>query len=607
MAINPAAVGTSAYELLDGSVSSFYASVDEAIAASEVVKGQYRMTINPAYNSPNPVDSNSFTTVGLTQSGPMVVDLENSYITTNVELTIKPDNNIPAPRADNTTESAIMFVGWKRSIEAIERYDILVNSTPIYTQSFCGEESFVMGQVDNDMVRKKSPFITSTYHNIINMEPGVCGTYVLLNGGNNMSNANANLVNTADGLVVNIPIKIPIAHFPILKNLKYLLSWMGKWEIRLYFSAQNLIHCLVDPDVVKKNAPLIGGASSLRVSHPAAAAIGGGAGAAFTMNVETVNPHNVPYTKADCKIQQFSEPIKLWRALNGSHAINAAADITWTATKMTLKDVSMNTAQFQIRMDILEMLKQKYMMEKPLTFPVSTFQIARFTGPPATNRGAGGHPAANSPLSVVLCQAINNCDTLFVLPFQKATHHTVCYNPMVHDLQLHAGEYGSYPTQPFNTYWNYGDDNIRFVNAAMDALNVNGSELCSFNEDVITSFVPKPMLVRPAYTINPGAALTEALQGATTYVDTQAQASDKQKDNTNFFIPFPFSTDDDFQGGMSSPSSNINFKLTGTFKDASVIVETPWVACFLIDGVIMIRPDPGSDAAKVIWSDRTVC
>ena len=53
MTINPSTVSTSAYDLLDGSVSSFYAQVDEAIVASEVVKGQYRMTINPAYNSPN--------------------------------------------------------------------------------------------------------------------------------------------------------------------------------------------------------------------------------------------------------------------------------------------------------------------------------------------------------------------------------------------------------------------------------------------------------------------------------------------------------------------------------------------------------------------------
>ena len=59
MTINPAAASNDAYDLLDGSVSAFYAAVDEAIVASEVVKGQYRMTINPAYNSPNPVDSNS--------------------------------------------------------------------------------------------------------------------------------------------------------------------------------------------------------------------------------------------------------------------------------------------------------------------------------------------------------------------------------------------------------------------------------------------------------------------------------------------------------------------------------------------------------------------
>jgi hypothetical protein len=37
MSINPSTVGQNTYDLLDGSVSSFYAEVDEAIAASEVV------------------------------------------------------------------------------------------------------------------------------------------------------------------------------------------------------------------------------------------------------------------------------------------------------------------------------------------------------------------------------------------------------------------------------------------------------------------------------------------------------------------------------------------------------------------------------------------
>ena len=556
MAINPAAVGTNAFELLDGSLSSFYAEVDEAIAASEVVKGQYRMTINPAYNSPNPVDSNSFTTVGLSQSGPMVVDLENSFITTNVEVLIKPDGDIVKPSVDS---ASIMFIGWKRSIEAIERYDILVNSTPIYTQSFCGEESFIMGQVDNDLVRTQSPFITSSYQNIVKMKPGVCGTYVLIRGPNpDGTNAltGANCINASTGINVKIPIKIPIANFPILKNLKYLLSWMGKWEIRLYFSAQNMIQCLVDPDVIK-NA----------VNSPDGAIV-------------------IPHIYSDCKIKQLGEPLRQWHAIANNKA--SPADVIWHAEKMTLNDVSMNTAQFQIRMDVLEMLKQKYMMEKPLTFPVSTFQIARFTGP-AQEKG--------QPLSIVLCQAINNCDTMFVLPFSKATEHTVCHNPNVTSLQLHAGEYGSYPTQPFNTYWDYGEDNIRFVNAAMDSLNINCSDLTSFSTDVGTSFVPYPKMVY---------SNGDASNPTTMKISINDKGKLSLGDDSNFFIPFPFSTDDDFQGGMSSPSSNINFKLTGT-TSMNYTCSTPWAAVFLIDGVIMIRPDPGSDAAKVIWSDRTVC
>ena len=176
----------------------------------------------------------------------------------------------------------------------------------------------------------------------------------------------------------------------------------------------------------------------------------------------------------------------------------------------------------------------------------------------------------------------------------------------MYDLQLHAGEYGSYPTQPFSTYATIGSQNIRFLNAVADALNVNGSALTSFNKDICRTFVTDPFVQQVG-----GTQLTYKGENAIFY------------DRTNFFIPFPFSTDNDFQGGLSSPASNINFKLTGTLQAlpissgqdavADLVVRdtnafnTPWVACFLIDGVIMVRPDPGSDAAKVIWSDRTVC
>ena len=544
MTINPASVSTSAYDLLDGSVSSFYAQVDEAIVPSEVVKGQYRMTINPAYNAPNPVDSNSFTTVGLTQSGPMVVDLCNSYITTEVDV----DLNMLSPitQAKATKTAGAFFIGWKSSIEAVERYDIMVNSTPIYTQSFTGEESFVQYQVINDMVKNTSPYIYTTYENASQMSPNVCGTYVIWKG--------AAKAQTWEK--IKIPIKIPIRNFLILRNLKYLLSWMGKWEIRLYFSTQNMIYLPIKNSVFQR---VIG---------------------------------STKYTEL-CAGVLDSNDSKLTHKEYLTPKVN-----TLQATKMTLNNVEMNTAQFQIRMDIMEMLKQKYMSEKPLTFPVNTIQIARFTGPPQ-DPGTGG---ASSSLSIVLCQAINNCDTMFVLPFRNTLQHTVCTNPYVQDIQLHAGEYGSYPTQPFSTYGTKDFQNIRFVNSVADSLNVNGSELTSFSRDICRTFVTDPFIQDGSTTLG--------------YYGTNGEFGDR----TNFFIPFPFSTDDDFQGGLSSPSSNINFKLTGSIltrngvssqPDASVrddsSFSTPWVACFLIDGVIMIRPDPGSDAAKVIWSDRTVC
>ena len=100
MTINPSTVGNDAYDLLDGSLSSFYQDVDEAIVASEVVKGQYRLTVSPAYNSPNPVSINNFTTLALSQSGPMVVDLENSYITTR--NTAKDDIEIESFRINKS-------------------------------------------------------------------------------------------------------------------------------------------------------------------------------------------------------------------------------------------------------------------------------------------------------------------------------------------------------------------------------------------------------------------------------------------------------------------------------------------------------------------------
>jgi hypothetical protein len=262
----------------------------------------------------------------------------------------------------------------------------------------------------------------------------------------------------------------------------------------------------------------------------------------------------------------------------------------FSGIKMSCEDVTMCTASVMIKPDVLELLKAKYMQERPLTFPVQTFLISRFTAPPTTQVVSN-----STPLNIVLSQAVNNVDTLFILPFRNNSQHTCCYNPVLSGLQLQAGEFGNYPTQAINTYSQFKDHNIRFVNMAADCLNLNGADLTSFSRLNTSVFVDR---VRISDGTDSG--YNEWMPGG-----ARVPQDGWDYDKSNFFVGIPFSLDSDFQGGLSSPSNNINFKLIGTFGGPGVF-NCPWVAAFLIDGVLAIRPDPASDAAKVIWSDRTI-
>jgi hypothetical protein len=67
---------------------------------------------------------------------------------------------------------------------------------------------------------------------------------------------------------------------------------------------------------------------------------------------------------------------------------------------------------------------------------------------------------------------------------------------------------------------------------------------------------------------------------------------------------------------MSSPSSSIVFKVSGSAhangngvnRHVPVVAQwtVNWYALFLIDGSLMIKPDASGEAARVIYSDRSI-
>jgi hypothetical protein len=283
----------------------------------------------------------------------------------------------------------------------------------------------------------------------------------------------------------------------------------------------------------------------------------------------------------------------------GNVVINPAGTLTvtipiggaeiWTCRRMQCNTVESNLATFQLRADVVEELKSKY-VERPLTFPVNFFTINRFAGRPTM---------AN--LSHILSTTVNNCDTLFLLVPNTPNSLTCFFNPFINGFQLDAGPYGTYPSQPMSTF-----NDIRFINMVADALNVNNSVLTSFNKDCDSSFC----LSRRHFE---WAAAGDVVGNANRYIFSNVQG-----DKSNFFIGIPFSVDNDYQGEMSSPSSSIVFKVTGTAPAFDALTSPRhaptapdqwtdnWYALFRIDGSLMIKPDATGEAARVIYSERSI-
>jgi hypothetical protein len=254
----------------------------------------------------------------------------------------------------------------------------------------------------------------------------------------------------------------------------------------------------------------------------------------------------------------------------------------WTVSQMVSNTVETNLATFQLRPDVIEELKSKY-IERPLTFPVNFFLINRFAGRPSL-----------AHCSHILSTTVNNCDTLFLLVPNTSNSLTCFYNPYILNFQLDAGPYGTYPSQPMNTF-----NSHRFINMVADALNVSNSVLTSFNKDTDTSFCHGV----PQFNYLKDEANRKQIWTEEHTVGTRS----------NFFIAIPFSVDNDYQGGMSSPSSSIVFKVTGSgatdqprHPPAIDSWDINWYACFLIDGSLMIKPDASGEAARVIYSERSI-
>ena len=589
MSLNPQAHGHDLVDVLEGSVSNHFAAIESVLLKNECINGQYNLITAASYASNTPVDTPGFTKVCFSTNGANIADLENSYIEADIEYTLRyegtdingdaakiPDpENLGNPLA-NSTPLTKYFIGFKQSLDSLERYDIYCNSQLIYSQPFVGPESTVLLAGINDTIRENSPFVYTSFHNASTMDNNVCGVYVDL------------AATEADTYFkVKIPVKINIHQFLLLSPIHYLPSFCGRWEIQLYFGSKNLVMCPVNPSVYFDIAQLPD------TNH--------GFINTYINDVSRIMElDNVEGARCNIKgwsnhFTQINIPMYMYTRAAGTGEPSWVSN-KFLCSKATVVNCLMNVTQFQLKYEVYQGLMQRY-IENPLIIPTNTLSYQRF----AHSNTAAGAVQATANLSV------ENIDALYVFIPENDNQQTCFYQPYLTNVRMGMGEFGIRPARYMSTF-NDGDNwnNRRFITYLLDSLNLEDSQISAMNKDFANSVLPHAIEYSGS-TDNKGNFTTKT----SIFVDKNKWG--KQYDNSQFMIGIPLSQVGFQSGTVSSPNANINFQFDANIADfpmtggtKKIFATGGIIVMFLADAALMIQVQQGSDHPVVKLTSKSI-
>ena len=303
---------------------------------------------------------------------------------------------------------------------------------------------------------------------------------------------------------IKLKFRIPLPMFLLFANMKWQPGWMGKFTFELYFTYKNAVTYVVPADESEK------GFWSESFCNP--------------FGFQQINSRLMKYTAAKLPNPAASSEDEKAGSVDKIEYYDAA----FKCTTSTLTKCRLYLAQYMLTIDVYNALSAKY-IQYPLLFPIQTVQWKNFT------KELHADPNFNCAESLTL----THCDTMYII-FRKDINSRTCFeNPEI-SFQINIdGKF--YPREMYNTV-----EDPRFTNMMYDALNLNNSALLSIPTDLRTS-------LQPYVKIN-------SYAGGNPEPSTEYHYS--TIDRSNFFIAIPFSTDEDFMGGISS-GSTCQVELTG--------------------------------------------
>ena len=476
-----------------GTLQDWYDSIDNALTVSEIIPGNYEYSTATSYGNVGDINEGDSTFVDVFCDRFKIISLDNSYISLEQEVIIK----VPSQKDLIFTE---YYIGYKCSADIIDHYRFYSNTDKIQDVHNARYEWFMLYNSLSDEVKNGSDCF-ATIDKIRNHNPMVPGVYVDLSK-----------ITEEKEITVKIPLRIPVAFFLMLFNLRYYPNWAGKLSIEIFPTYQNLVV-----------APV--------VSHEAFVE--------YKEHIETTS-----YDLGFRNIGEYpSNNIKktVEKITTGDGAdkkeeekvVYKAVTQQFVGMIQVTKDIKIKLAQYMLRMEVFNALSLKY-LNVGMLFPIHQVQIRDFTQelPLASKSDV---PVRYNTAATI---GLTHCDTMFIV-FRRSQHSRTCFtNPQITYRVNIGGKF--YPNETYQTF-----DDQRHVNLLLDSLNVNNSLLTSISKDILTS--TQPFYHRIVY-------------------DAEGKGTDKKcwngGDNSNFFIGIPFADSEDFMGGLST-TGTVQIELSG--------------------------------------------
>ena len=513
-------------------IASYFDIVDNAVKTADTNK-RYSISTNVSTAPSPPVQENSWTHVHIAPTCDNMCDLYNSYLTAEMRIKVKLNqvgaaNSISGSNCDNNPS---IWIGFKDSFHAISQYQIISNGTSVYDQSHAIEEGYITSLATPDTVIDRDVFSKCSMKGIHSRPE------CLMTGGL------VDLTESGEQEIV-ISLKIDIRRFLPLSSVKYLPAFVGNLELRIKFSTDGLVCCPMPYTDLLINP-------SLRAS------------------ITTIPPITTSFVP-------FGDPVTSYISCAKSDKNEltlAVGEISLTKTKMEVAKCNSILCCFGIDDGIYQSLIQRYSGQS-LSFPTQTLSFHQVDGKFNIDNSMEKEDEITKKKPHAMAGSFNLAititprfiDTIFFLFPHKPNHHTCFYNPMLSEVRLYMGGYGTMPDQAISSY------GMHTYEMTQNALNMNNDSF-GLNEGVMRSQI-----------VSQGSLETDQLKGWTS------------NDISNYVLAFPTSTDNTFQQGQTS-SSPITYELKGNIHSNSMFTSQDNCNCvpligFLKDSVLAIQIRP---------------